>query len=60
MTLKKNMENEIDDRWRTKGSAHSTKIRVPKVCSACRGTGTLRVNKVYVDCMVCNGTGERI
>ena len=61
MTIKKNLETEgTDTRWRNKGMAHATKNKAPRICHACAGMGQIRLNRVYVDCLVCNGTGERI
>lgn len=59
--MKKNLDNERDTRWRTKGHRHKMKEVEPKVCSSCKGTGHIYkfdVCWVYYECKTCQGTGE--
>lgn len=63
MTIKKNLENEMDTRWRTKGSPHRCAIPLPEVCPDCGGKGyTQDVSKLCISdphpCKTCEGTGE--
>lgn len=54
MTIKKNLENEVDDSWRRKGHLHEGMENWPEVCPDCGGFG-------YVydeECETCSGTGE--
>ena len=56
----KNLDNEMDRTWRTKGSVHSdSKSYVPRVCPACNGMGHIKIApKHSVTCDVCGGVGE--
>lgn len=61
MTIKKNLENEIDTRWRRKGGSHRVPEVSPKVCSNCNGRGLITSPSEYMgitECPVCEGTGE--
>lgn len=64
LTLKKNLENENDKRWRTKGGSHRCAIPLPDVCPDCGGTGCIVVGisdngeESTIMCVTCEGTGE--
>ena len=63
MTIKKNLENEVDDSWRRKGVPHLQKEDVPDVCPNCQGLGFIDVKdssgRSYAEiCLICEGTGE--
>lgn len=54
----RNLDNELDDRWRRKGGAHRQPVDMPSVCPACRGKGEMHVNGRLIVCPVCEGLGE--
>lgn len=54
----RNLENELDDRWRRKGGMHKQQIDMPSVCKTCRGRGDIFVNGDLIVCPVCEGLGE--
>ena len=64
MTLKKNLENELDDRWRSKGGQHRCAVPAPDVCPDCGGdgyewlAGAPATSKNKLICKRCDGTGE--
>ena len=63
MTIKKNLENEYDTRWRTKGGAHRKLSYIPKPCHGCSGRGftitTVHEKRTVVStCPTCGGAGE--
>ena len=59
MTIKKNLENEVDDSWRRKGHVHEGKELAPDVCPACRGLGFIDDDEPEETiCLECGGTGE--
>ena len=62
MTIKKNLENEIDDTWRRKGHSHVTDNKyIPHVCPTCNGYGYIKdfdIEYMKYPCTTCGGIGE--
>ena len=55
VTMKKSLQNEVDDRWRKKGQVHTKKENKPEVCTECKGYGSLENGEA---CPSCEGIGE--
>lgn len=63
LQVSKTLRNMGDDRWKTKGHAHtSMKAPEPVACPHCMGRGTIIMNQFgepeEVICYLCKGTGE--
>lgn len=56
--MHKNLDNEVDDRWRRKGGAHKLVDKRPRVCPNCGGAGEISSNSHWEECKHCEGLGE--
>lgn len=59
MTIKKDIPEGNDTRWREKGGGHRCPIPEPHICTACGGSGIITLqNGEDQECPKCQGTGE--
>lgn len=56
--MKKNLDTELDDRWRNKGHTHAKHSGEPKPCPYCQGYGyNEAIDGTPITCEYCEGEG---